>query len=152
MGSRQRRRWSRSGGGSRAPVHTHDGWDRPPLGFLEIDLVAPGSGSLGWLRHPGHRSLDRLEGELAGRGPVGGSTGSQWPIFPIRGIDSDNSSAFINETLIRCCAEREIEFTRSRAYVKNDLGVGRAEEGRCGAPPCGASPERPTFTGRCGSK
>ena len=30
----------------RAPVRTHDGWDRPPLGFLEIDLVAPGSGLL----------------------------------------------------------------------------------------------------------
>ena len=39
--------------------------------------------------------------------------------FPIRGIDSDNASAFINERLIPWCAEREIEFTRSWAYCKN---------------------------------
>ena len=45
--------------------------------------------------------------------------GRQLP-FSIRGIDSDNDSAFINETLIRWCNERGIEFTRSRAYRKND--------------------------------
>ena len=40
--------------------------------------------------------------------------------FSIRGIDSDNDSTFINERLIRWCNERGIEFTRSRAYRKND--------------------------------
>ena len=45
--------------------------------------------------------------------------GRQLPFF-IRGIDSDNDSAFINETLKRWCNERGIEFTRSRAYRKND--------------------------------
>ena len=40
--------------------------------------------------------------------------------FPIRGIDSDNDGAFINETLIGYCADRGIEFTRSRAYRSND--------------------------------
>ena len=40
--------------------------------------------------------------------------------FPIRGIDSDNDGAFINETLIRYCVDRGIEFTRSRAYRSND--------------------------------
>ena len=39
---------------------------------------------------------------------------------PIRGIDSDNDSVFINETLVGYCADRGIEFTRSRAYRKND--------------------------------
>ncbi len=39
---------------------------------------------------------------------------------PIRGIDSDNDSVFINETLVRYCADMGIEFTRSRAYRKND--------------------------------
>ncbi len=34
---------------------------------------------------------------------------------PIRGIDSDNDSVFINETLVGYCADRDIEFTRSRA-------------------------------------
>ena len=40
--------------------------------------------------------------------------------FPGLGIDSDNDSVFINQTLIRYCADREIEFTRSRAYREND--------------------------------
>ena len=40
--------------------------------------------------------------------------------FPIRGIDSDNDSVFINETLVRYCADHDIEFTRSRAYRSND--------------------------------
>ena len=39
---------------------------------------------------------------------------------PVRGIDSDNDSVFINETLVRYCQDKGIEFTRSRAYRKND--------------------------------
>ena len=39
--------------------------------------------------------------------------------FPVLGIDSDNDSVFINQTLIGYCADRGIEFTRSRAYRKN---------------------------------
>ena len=39
---------------------------------------------------------------------------------PIRGIDSDNDSVFINETLVQYCAGRGIEFTRSRAHRSND--------------------------------
>ena len=31
---------------------------------------------------------------------------------PIRGIDSDNDSVFINETLVRYCADMGIEFTQ----------------------------------------
>ena len=40
--------------------------------------------------------------------------------FPVLGIDSDNDSVFINQTLMEYCADRGIEFTRSRAYRKND--------------------------------
>ena len=40
--------------------------------------------------------------------------------FPVKGIDSDNDSVFINDTLTQYCAERGIEFTRSRPYRKND--------------------------------
>ena len=43
----------------------------------------------------------------------------QFPV-PVLGIDSDNDSAFINETLQGYCKERQIEFTRSRPYKKND--------------------------------
>ena len=40
--------------------------------------------------------------------------------FPVLGIDSDNDSVFINNTLTRYCADLGIEFIRSRAYRKND--------------------------------
>jgi hypothetical protein len=42
--------------------------------------------------------------------------------LPVRilGINSDNDSAFINDTLADYCDENGIEFTRSRAYRKND--------------------------------
>ena len=40
--------------------------------------------------------------------------------FPVLGIDSDNDSVFINQTLMEYCAGRGIEFTRSGAYRKNN--------------------------------
>ena len=40
--------------------------------------------------------------------------------FPIRGIDSDNGSEFINAHLLRYCTEHELKFTRSRSGNKND--------------------------------
>ena len=40
--------------------------------------------------------------------------------FPVLGIDSDNDSAFINNTLLKFCQMHHVEFTRSRAYHKND--------------------------------
>jgi hypothetical protein len=43
----------------------------------------------------------------------------QFPI-PIKGIDSDNDSAYINETLQAYCQQQQWELTRSRAYKKND--------------------------------
>ncbi len=48
-----------------------------------------------------------------------GAIAKQLP-FPVLGIDSDNDSVFINDTLTKYCANRGIEFTRSRAYRKND--------------------------------
>lgn len=40
--------------------------------------------------------------------------------FPLRGLDTDNDSAFMNETLQGYCDEHRIEWTRLRAYHKND--------------------------------
>jgi hypothetical protein len=40
--------------------------------------------------------------------------------FPMRGIDSDNGSEFINHHLLAYCDANEIEFTRSRPYKKDD--------------------------------
>jgi hypothetical protein len=38
--------------------------------------------------------------------------------FPMLGLDVDNDSAFINDTVVSYCAERSIELTRSRAYKR----------------------------------
>ena len=132
-GSRRRRR-RRQSMSKRVPVRTYNDWDcndwdRPPPGFLEIDLVAhcggPLSGSFihslvatgictGWTE-----AVPLLAREqslvVAGLEAIG-----QRLSFPIRGIDSDNDSVFINETLVQYCAGRGIEFTRSRAYRSND--------------------------------
>jgi hypothetical protein len=40
--------------------------------------------------------------------------------FPLLGFDSDNGSEFINNALLKWCAQEHIQFTRSRAYHKND--------------------------------
>jgi len=41
-------------------------------------------------------------------------------LFPVRGLDVDNDSAFINDTLVDYCRDNKIELTRCRAYKKND--------------------------------
>lgn len=40
--------------------------------------------------------------------------------IPIFGINSDNDSAFINDSMLTYCSEKVIKFTRSRPYRKND--------------------------------
>ena len=39
---------------------------------------------------------------------------------PVRGMDSDNDSVLTDETPVTYCERQGIEFTRSRAYRKND--------------------------------
>ena len=64
--------------------------------------------------------------------------------FPIRGIDSDNGSEFINDQLFRYCQDQQLTFTRSRSGNKNDGAHVEGEEldprtptGRLPAPiPC----------------
>ena len=127
-GSRRKRR-RRQSMRRHVPVRTYDDWNGPSPGFLEIDLVAhcggPVSGSFihslvatdvctGCIEAV---PLLAREQSLVVEGLE--AIGRQLP-FPVRGIDSDNDSVFINETLIQYCADRGIEFTRSRAYRKND--------------------------------
>ena len=126
-GRRLRRRRQQSPGRN-IPVRTFADWDAPPPGFLEIDLVVHHGGSLwgsmihslvatdictGWTE-----AVPLLAREqslvVAGLEAIGG----QLP-FPVKGIDSDNGSVFINDTLTQYCAGRGIEFTRSRPYRKN---------------------------------
>nr|MDH4357623.1 hypothetical protein [Nitrospira sp.] len=40
--------------------------------------------------------------------------------FPLRGLDSDNGSEFINGHLVAFCRRHRIQFTRSRPYKKDD--------------------------------
>lgn len=40
--------------------------------------------------------------------------------FPVKGIDSDNGSEFINEQLFAYCRDNELRFTRSRSGHSND--------------------------------
>ena len=127
-GSRRRRR-RRPSMGRQIPVRTYNDWNQPPPGFLEIDLVAHCGGTLsgsfihslvttdictGWTEAVPLLAREQslvLEGLKA--------IGRHLP-FPVLGIDSDNDGAFINETLVQYCAQHGIEFTRSRAYRKND--------------------------------
>ncbi len=126
-GRRKRRR--RLSPGRNIPVRTFADWNRPPPGFLEIDLVAHCGDSMwgsfiyslvatdvctGWTE-----AVPMLAREqnlvVAGLEAIA----KQLP-FPVLGIDSDNDSVFINDMLTRYCVDRGIEFTRSRAYRKND--------------------------------
>ena len=127
-GSRRRHRRKRSMG-KRVPVRTYNDWNGPPPGFLEIDLVVHSGGPLSRsfihslvvtdVCTPWTEAVPMLANEqsliVEGLQAIG-----QRLLFPIRSIDSDNDSAFINEMLIGYCAERSIEFTRSRAYRSND--------------------------------
>ena len=127
-GSRRKRR-RRTYMGGQIPVRTYNDWNWPPPGFLEIDLVAHCGGNLsgsfvhslvatdictGWTEAV---PLLAREQSLVVQGLE--AITKQLP-FPVLGIDSDNDSVFINQTLMEYCAGLGIEFTRSRAYRKND--------------------------------
>ena len=146
--SRQLRRGRRQSPGRNIPVRTFADWNAPPPGFLEIDLVVHHGGSLwgsmihslvatdictGWTEAV---PLLAREQSLVVAGLE--AIGRQLP-FPVKGIDSDNDSVFINETLTNetlthYCAERGIEFTGSRPLPQERPGLDRAEERRGGPP------------------
>jgi hypothetical protein len=114
------------------PIKT-DHWDVTTPGYLEIDLVShSGASAVGefihtldcvdiatcWVERKAVMgkgqsgildALREIEGKLA---------------FPLKGIDSDNGSEFINNHLLTFChqrsAGRAIQFTRSRPYKKDD--------------------------------
>ena len=127
--SRRLRRRRRQSPGRNIPVRTFADWNAPPPGFLEIDLVVHHGGSwwgsiihslvatdicTGWTEAV---PLLAREQTLVAAGLE--AIGRQLP-FPVKGIDSDSDSVFINDALTQYCAERGIEFTRSRPYRKND--------------------------------
>ena len=114
---------------SKIPIRTFADWDENEPGFLEIDLVGHCGGSgVGEFLY----TLDMTDvysgwtvlGGMKGRGERGAlaavKRASGYLPFPVKGIDSDNDSAFINHHMNKYCAEERITFTRSREYKKND--------------------------------
>lgn len=111
------------------PVRTFADWGDPPPGFLEVDLVAHcGERVNGSFLHSivltdiasGWTECGVLlvrEGKLVTEAVA--RIRNQLP-FPLRGIDTDNGSEFMNETLLEYCETQGIAFTRSRPYRKND--------------------------------
>ena len=110
-------------------VRTFADWREPDPGYLEIDFVVHCGGSMsdafihtlvatdvcsGWtecvplLAREQSLVVEALD-ILFRRIP-----------FPVRGVDSDNDGAFINDTRLGFCNARQLEFTRSRPYRKND--------------------------------
>jgi hypothetical protein len=128
VGQRKRRR-TRKKVSKQVPTRTYQDWDQPSPGYLEVDFVAHCGGSMagsfihslvgtdvcsGWTEAV---PLLAREQSLVTEGID--VIAHQFPV-PVLGIDTDNDSAFINETLVDYCERRQLEFTRSRAYRKND--------------------------------
>jgi hypothetical protein len=110
-------------------VRTFGDWKDPAPGYFEMDLVAHCGKSVvgsyvhslvltdiasGWTECAAMlmreqslvvQTLEQVRAKLP---------------MPMRGLDVDNDSAFINETLLSYCRQRGLELTRCRAYRKND--------------------------------
>ena len=110
------------------PIKT-DRWDVAIPGFTEIDLVAHAGGrGDGEFAHSLnvtdiHTTWNETRAVL-GRGELAVQAAlaeiRRGLPFPLRGIDSDNGSEFINAHLYRYCQAHEIQFTRGRPYKKDD--------------------------------
>lgn len=111
------------------PIRTFSEWDELRPGFAEIDLVGHDGGDAhgefaytlnltdvytGWaemeaIRNRAQKWAFEAITNIEARLP-----------FRLLGLDSDNDSAFINSHLQRYCEDKQITFTRSRPYRKND--------------------------------
>jgi hypothetical protein len=110
-------------------VRTFTDWNDPSPGFFEMDMVAHCGKSVAGSHVHSLVLTDIASGwTVAAAMVVREQTlvtvtvekiRRQLP-FPLRGLDVDNDSAFINQTLVDYCQQRSIELTRSRAYKKND--------------------------------
>jgi hypothetical protein len=113
---------------SQIPIRT-DNWDISVAGYLEIDLVShcgpSASGEFVYSLNATDIHTQWTETRaILGKGEAGVVEALEEICgalpFPIMAIDSDNGSEFINYHLARWCTERELGFTRSRPYKKND--------------------------------
>ncbi|MDB4746050.1 transposase family protein [Verrucomicrobia bacterium] len=127
-GIRRRKKFSRKASKAIKIKTSHDWKDSTP-GFLEIDFVVHGGGSTAGEKLHSLVATDVCSSwteaiALISREQTLDIEGlkqiqKQMPV-PVLGINSDNDSAFINDTLIEFCQEAGITFTRSRVHHKND--------------------------------
>jgi hypothetical protein len=114
---------------SRIPMRTWAEHDEDVPGYVEIDLVAHEGGNprgrfcftltvtdiaTGWTENRTVADKRQVHVIAAIKDVV------QHLPFPIKGIDSDNGSEFINEQLLLYCRNEKLKFTRSRSGNKND--------------------------------
>jgi hypothetical protein len=130
-GRARRRRWGMGSAIRQSvPVRTFADWGDPPPGYCECDMVEhcggvkEGGNFVHTLTltdiHSGWTDCAALvirEQSLVVEGIS--ATAKRLP-FALRGLDTDNDSAFMNETLKGYCDQHRIDWTRSRAYHKND--------------------------------
>ena len=111
------------------PVRTFTPWEDERPGFLEIDLVAHCGSSVEGIYLNTLTATDLATGWtecLALPNKTQAAVSAAIELlrrnlpFPLLGLDSDNGSEFINDTLYRYCLSEQITFTRSRPYRKND--------------------------------
>src|SRR6516162_7399531 len=112
------------------PVRTFSDWRNPPPGFFEVDMVEHCGGTKtggdfvhslvltdiasGWtecIAMPVRNQSLVVEGMAI--------AAANLP-FAMLGVDTDNDSAFMNQTVFDYCKDNGLEQTRSRAYKKND--------------------------------
>ena len=110
------------------PVRTFADWEDVGTGFMEMDMVV----------HCGTKTVGSFVHSLVLTDVASGWTEClAIPVreqtliveaitslrprlpFPLRGLDTDNDSAFMSDVLWDYCQKQSIVFTRSRAYRKN---------------------------------
>lgn len=129
--TRQRRGGTRPGSLLRQSIPIRGPWDEEGAGWLEVDTVALGGGSLddrhAWLLAGVDIRTDWTEqravanrGQHATRAQLQ-DVAASLP-FPLRGLDSDNGGEFRNHHVVAWLHQRPkpVLFTRSRPHRKND--------------------------------
>ncbi len=128
----QRRRRTGVGSAIRrsVPVRTFADWHDPAPGYFEGDMVEHCGGpkqdgnfvhslvltdiASGWTECV---ALPVRNQSLVVQGLIKAATDLP---FAMRGIDTDNDSAFMNQAVFDYCVAQQLELTRSRDYKKND--------------------------------
>lgn len=112
------------------PIRTFADWKDPAPGYFEVDFVEHCGGP----KHDGNFVHSLVLTDIA----TGWTECQALPVrdtllvvegfakveldlpFALRGIDTDNDSAFMTDVVFQYCQEKRVEFTRSRPYKKND--------------------------------